>query len=288
MNPLLAPWRNAGSWFSFAGHRIFYRRAGSGPPLLLIHGYPTGSWDWHRVWEALVERHDVIAPDMLGLGFSDKPRDHRYGVFDHADMHAALLRELGLGRVRVIAHDLGVSVAQELLARQLDGGAPCELASVVFLNGGLFAECYRPRLIQRVLGTPLGGLIGPRIPRAAFERTIRELFGSGSQPGAEVLDAMWALVNEGDGRRVTHLVGRFVFDRVAHRDRLVRPLVAGRVPLRLVNGSRDPNSGAHMARRYRELVPGADVVDLPEIGHWPQIEAPAAVLAAIRDFHAQR
>lgn len=84
----------------------------------------------------------------------------------------------------------------------------------------------------------------------------------------------------GDGRRVTHSVGRFILDRVALRDRLVAPLVRRRVPVRLVNGSLDPNSGAHMARRYRELVPEADVVDLPRIGHWPQLEAPAEVVAA--------
>ncbi|MCM2256372.1 MAG: alpha/beta hydrolase [Vicinamibacteria bacterium] len=284
MNPSLAAWRAAGSYFVHAGQRHFVRRGGSGTPVLLIHGYPTSSWDWHRIWDSLTAHHTVIAADMLGMGFADKPRDHRYGVFDHADMHEALLRDLGVGCVHVVAHDLGVSVAQELLARQSAGASTTTIASVVFLNGGLFAECYRPRLIQRLLCSPVGGLIGPRIPRRAFDSSLRELFGPGTQPDDADLAAMWELVNHAQGRRVTHRVGRFVFDRVTHRDRLVAPLIAGVVPMRLINGSRDPNSGAHMARRYRELVPDPDVIDLAEIGHWPQLEAPGEVAAAIHEF----
>ena len=282
--PSPAAWRAAGSYFAHAGHRHFIRRGGSGPPLLLIHGYPANSWDWRRVWDSLTARYSVIAPDMLGMGFSDKPRQHRYGVFDHADMHEALLRDLGIDRVHVVAHDLGVSVAQELLARKWGGALATEIASVVFLNGGLFAECYQPRLIQRLLCSPFGTLIGPRIPRRAFERTLRELFGPRTQPDDVDVAAMWEIVNHARGRSVTHLVGRFVFDRVTYRDRLVAPLIEGVVPMRLINGSRDPNSGAHMARRYRELVRNPDVIDLPEIGHWPQLEAPGEVAAAIHEF----
>jgi pimeloyl-ACP methyl ester carboxylesterase len=158
------------------------------------------------------------------------------------------------------------------------------ISAVVFLNGGLFAECYRPRIIQRILCSSLGRFVGPRIPRRAFESALRELFGPETQPGEEQLAEMWELVGYNQGRRVTHEVGRFVLDRVAYRDRLVEPLIAGAVPMRLVNGSRDPNSGTHMARRYRELVPRADVVDLDNIGHWPQIEAPTETGAAILEF----
>lgn len=293
MREPLAQWLDAGSYFEHNGHRIFLRRGGSGAPLLLLHGYPTSSYDWHKIWGALTARYTVLAPDMLGMGFSDKPDSYPYSVFDHADMHEALLRHLGIDRVAIVAHDLGVSVAQEMLARRLGSAAAppmadvagvADIAGVVFLNGGLFAECYRPRIIQRILCSPLGRFVGPRIPQRAFESALRELFGPETQPGAEELAAMWELVGYNQGRRVTHRVGRFVLDRVAHRERLVAPLTAGAVPMRLLNGSRDPNSGAHMARRYRELVPRADVVDLANIGHWPQLEAPVETGAAILEF----
>ncbi len=284
MRSPLTEWLAGGSFFEHRGHRIFVRRAGDGPALLLVHGYPISSYDWHRVWGPFSARYAVIAPDMLGMGFSDKPAAHRYSVMDHAEMHEALLRELGITRLHVLAHDLGVSVVQEMLARRLKAPALPEIASVVFLNGGLFAETYRPRFIQRVLCSPLGRFVGPLVPKTAFDSALRELFGPDTQPSETELALMWDLVDHNQGRRVTHRVGRFVLDRAAFRDRLVEPLARRVTPMRLINGLLDPNSGAHMVERYRDVVANADVVELPRIGHWPQLEAPAEVLAAAHAF----
>jgi pimeloyl-ACP methyl ester carboxylesterase len=87
------------------------------------------------------------------------------------------------------------------------------------------------------------------------------------------------LMDYNDGAQVTHKVGRFVRDRYTHRNRWVRAMRQTGVPMRLIDGPIDPNSGRHMADRYREVIPNADVVMLADdIAHWPQIEAPDAVL----------
>ena len=117
MDVELERWKAAGRYFDYLGFDVFYRTAGSGPALLLIHGYPFNSWDWAPIWDTLAERFTVIAPDMLGMGFSDKPVAYEYTVHDHADMHEALLAELGAESAHILAHDLGDSVAQEMLAR---------------------------------------------------------------------------------------------------------------------------------------------------------------------------
>ena len=84
---------------------------------------------------------------MIGMGFSDKPVAYEYSVHDHADMHEALLPHLGVDSCHVLAHDLGDSVGQELLARYEFGdnayGAPV-IESITWLNGGLFNEAYTP------------------------------------------------------------------------------------------------------------------------------------------------
>ena len=117
MDPQLEDWRSRGELFDYLGFEIFFRREGSGPTLLLVHGYPFSSFDWKEIWASLTERFTVIAPDMLGMGFSAKPREYEYSVHDHADMHEALLAHLGVSECHVLAHDIGDSVAQELLAR---------------------------------------------------------------------------------------------------------------------------------------------------------------------------
>ena len=110
MDAELERWKTTGQYFDYLGFDVFFRVEGTGPALLLIHGYPFSSWDWSLIWPTLTERFTVIAPDMLGMGFSDKPVAYEYSVPDHADMHEALLHRLGVDSFHVLAHDLGDSV----------------------------------------------------------------------------------------------------------------------------------------------------------------------------------
>jgi pimeloyl-ACP methyl ester carboxylesterase len=283
--PSLDEWLASGRSFHFGGHQTFFHREGKGRPVIAIHGYPLSSWDWSRIWRPLTERWEVIAPDLLGFGFSDKPLKHTYSVLDHADRIVGLLGEQGIRRCHVLAHDLGVSVAQELLHRAAQPGCPVSFSSVCFLNGGLFAEAYRPRLVQKLLSSPLGAVIGPRIPERAFRRAISEVFGPDTKPSDEELKLFWRIVTCSDGMKVSHLVGRFTLERVTYRDRWVAGMLKAGVPMRLVDGPADPNSGLHMARRYQELIPDPDVVLLsPNIGHWPQLEAPRETFRHVAEF----
>ena len=290
MDAELERWKAAGRYFDYLGFEVFYRTEGSGTPLLLIHGYPFNTWDWAPIWPTLTGRFTVIAPDMLGMGFSDKPSAYEYSVPDHADMHEALLAHLGVTACHILAHDIGDSVGQEMLARHEFGQqsyGSLRIESVTWLNGGLFNETYRPRLMQKVLSrTPLGDLAShsPNVllSQRVLERTINELFGPHTQPSPRMHDLFNQILDYNDGKRVTHKVGRFVNDRYLYRNRWVRAMRQTKVPMRLIDGPADPNSGRHMADRYRQLIPNPDVVVLDDgIGHWPQIEAPQAVLAAL-------
>ncbi|MEU0539450.1 alpha/beta hydrolase [Nocardia sp. NPDC005978] len=284
MRPELVDWIERGEYFEYGGNRIFYIREGSGPTLLLVHGYPYNSYDWHRIWPELTAHYDVIAPDMLGMGFSDKPVRHEYSVLDHADMHDALLAHLGVEHTLLLAHDLGVSVAQELLARRNEGVPAAGIDAVVFLNGGLFIEVYRPRLVQRLLTSPLGYVLGPLMTDSVVSAATREMFGPDTKPTDDEMRVLLEVLFHNRGRFVSHLVGRFIEERKQFRERWVGALLRTPAPLRLINGPVDPNSGAHMAARYREVIPDPDVVSLENIGHWPQLEAPDAVFTAAHEF----
>jgi pimeloyl-ACP methyl ester carboxylesterase len=252
MDAELERWKAAGQYFDYLGFDIFYRvdgrPFGEAPVLLLIHGYPFNSFDWALIWPNLVERFTVIAPDMIGMGFSDKPVTYEYTVTDHAY------------------------------------GAPI-IESITWLNGGLFNEAYRPRLLQKLMSrTPLGDLTsrfqGTPVSRRIVDRTLDEMFGPNTKPSARMYDQFHQILDYNDGGRVTHKVGRFVTDRYRFRNRWVRAMRETLVPMRLIDGPIDPNSGKHMADRYREVIPNPDIVMLADdIAHWPQIEAPEAVLA---------
>lgn len=281
----LAAWREGGETFDYRGHKVFFRVAGEGDWLLCIHGFPTASWDWQPMWGQLTARFRVVAPDLLGFGFSEKPRDYLYSTFDQADLVAALAQKLGMKMAHVLAHDYGNTVVQELLARRgRESGLSFTLRSVCFLNGGLFVESIQPRPIQKLLLTPLAPALLRVYNKRAFRRSFAALFPSATRPSNEQLDTFWALVTHNGGKYVLAKLMRYLRERAAYRNRWVSPLQTGDIPLRFIVGPEDPVSGRPMAKRYRELIPNPDVVLLENTGHYPQVERPREVLSAFLDF----
>jgi pimeloyl-ACP methyl ester carboxylesterase len=274
-------WRALGHDVAFGPHRIFCVDSApddrARPVLVLVHGFPTASWDFAKVWPALAARFRVVAADMLGFGFSSKPRKHGYSISEQADLFDAVLRHHGVERHHVLAHDYGDTVAQELLARDNARARPC-LETVCFLNGGLFPETHRARRVQKLLEGPLGPAISRLTTKATFSRSMAAIFGAATQPSADELDAFWTLVSHDDGHLLAHELIHYMGDRRRHRDRWVAALVEARCPLAVIDGAADPVSGAHMVARYRELVGKGYVALLDGIGHYPQIEAPDDVL----------
>ena len=293
----LDDWRAGGSYFGYRGHQIFVRLGGdwsdtSRPALVLIHGFPTASWDWAHQWEALCARYRVATLDMIGFGFSDKPRDYAYSIMDQADLFEAWLATLGVKEAHILAHDYGDTVAQELLARHIDrevtGSDGLRLLSICFLNGGLFPEQHRATFTQRLLHSPLGGLVSSMMSRPRFEKGLGEVFGPNTQPSKEMFDAFWTLaVAKGGMPAIGHKLIRYIAERRANRERWVGALVDSPVALRVIDGALDPVSGAHMVEHYRKLVPNPDTVLLDQVGHYPQLEAPREVLDAYLDFQSR-
>ncbi|PCR97403.1 alpha/beta hydrolase [Pseudomonas fluorescens] len=279
----LSAWRKRSQTFVFRGQPIRYWTAGQGEPLLLIHGFPTASWDWHYLWQPLSQRYRVIACDMLGFGDSAKPLNHTYSLLEQADLQQALLAHLQVEQpVHILAHDYGDSVAQELLARHYDD--LIEVASCVFLNGGLFPETHRPLLTQKLLLSPLGWMIGRAFTRDALVKSFHQIFGPDTRPSESEMDDFWSLIECNRGPRIMHKLITYIPERRVQRDRWVAAMQRGEVPLRVIDGAVDPISGAHMVERYRELIPDADTVLLPGIGHYPQSEAPVQVLKHYFEF----
>ena len=287
--PDLQRWRALGRHVTVCGHRIFCIDSApddrARPALLLLHGFPTASWDFAKVWTRLGATFRVLALDLLGFGFSSKPRDHDYSIIEQADIVEAVVAAADVANHHVLAHDYGDSVAQELLARD-NVRSVHRLDSVCFLNGGLFPETHRPRLIQRLLAGPFGPLVGRLTSRRAFARSLTAIFGPQTPPSSSELDAFWTLLAQDGGPRIMHRLIRYMAERVRQRERWVGALGAAHCPLALIDGAVDPVSGAHMVARWREVVGSGYLAELPGIGHYPQVEAPEQVLDHYRKFLA--
>ncbi len=287
----LKTWRKRAQYFEAGGNRLAYWQSGAAldevankPLVLLIHGYPTSSWDWSAVWPALKKSYRLAAIDMLGFGLSDKPKSLRYRIADQADLQEAFMAHLGESNAHILAHDYGDTVAQELLARHNERALSFVVNSVFFLNGGLFPEQHRPRLIQKIGLSPVGALLGLVMSQERLRRAFDEIFGPRTKPSDEEIAGHWALIREQGGAKLLHKLLHYIPDRAAHRERWVGALREARAPITLLDGGADPVSGVHLYDYWREQIPGAEAVLLPEIGHYPQTEAPGEVVAAFEAF----
>jgi pimeloyl-ACP methyl ester carboxylesterase len=264
-----------------ADRAIFLRRVGEGPAMTLLHGFPSSSYDWARVLPVLAERNELLLFDFLGFGASEKPPDHDYSINEQADLVQALWAREGIASTILVAHDYAVSVTQELLARRAEGSLRVELVSVHLLNGGLYPDVYRPQpgqlaLLDPVQGPQISANINEELWSMALGPTFAEDF-----PASEDLAAIWRSMSRDDGHRIVHRLIRYMNDRTVNAERWVSALERTDVPLSFVWGMLDPISGAHMARRIGERLPDAPLTALEDVGHWPALEAPQRLTAAL-------
>jgi pimeloyl-ACP methyl ester carboxylesterase len=264
-----------------AERRVWARRTGSGPPMTLLHGFPSSSHDYAGIAGALAERHTLLLLDFLGFGASDKPVEHEYSLHEQADLVEAVWRALGVDATIVVGHDYAVSVTQELLARRAGGTLEVDLVSVHLLNGGLYPDIHRPEPVQTALldpdqGPALSAALNEELLRGALAPTL----GPHLDPG-EIAPDMWRGLDRDGGGRLLHRLIRYILDRRTHEQRWVTALETTDVPLSFVWGMLDPISGAHMADRIRERLPDAPFLAMDDVGHWPPLEAPERVAAAL-------
>lgn len=280
----LAEWYNNSSSYTWQGHQVIYKSSKTEKPwLLLIHGFPTASYDWCKIWDSLSERFSLIAMDMLGFGYSDKPNPFPYSIMQQAELVDDLMKHLNITECHLLAHNYGDTVAQELIAR-FNEGSRLNLMSACLLNGGIFPESHHPLPIQKMLMSPVGFLLSKLLNKKKFEKSFGSIFGPDTLLTPEELDTYWQLVSHNKGHRIAHLVIRYMRERVQHRERWVGALQNFKQPLGLINGLVDPISGQVMVNRYRQIISTENIWTMDRIGHYPQVEAPKDVIKFYWEF----
>ncbi|MFC4127305.1 alpha/beta fold hydrolase [Nocardia rhizosphaerae] len=278
----VSAWSERGRRVACRAGSVFVRsEPGDGVAVLLLHGYPSSSFDFRGIVDRLGGR-GWIAPDFLGFGLSDKPRPHRYSLFEQADLVAEVVAEAGVDSVVLLAHDMGTSVATELLARDLDGTLPFTVERAVLSNGSVLLDRASLRPIQRILRGPFGFAAARLANRPLFAREFAALFSPEHPISRTELAAQWALLSHADGHRIAHLLTAYLDERVVHAPRWHGAVRDWPKPLGFLWGTADPVATTAVLRGLQDLRPAAQVVELPGLGHYPQLEDPAAYAAGAR------
>lgn len=277
-------WGSQGRSETFRDRRIHvFERPGVDPPLVLLHGFPSSSYDWRGLLAAAPD-HAALALDFLGFGLSEKPRDHTYTLGWQADLVEALVRgHLPGRRVFVVAHDMGTSVATELLARDLEGNLGIDLAGVLLFNGSIVIERASLTPAQRLLRSPLGPLAARLSSERFFRREFARLFSDSHPLTDEEAADQWSLLSHDGGRTLGHRLVHYLDERVRFAARWHGAVRDWAGPLSFAWGLQDPVATVAVLEALEELRPAAPVERLPDLGHYPQIEAPEAIAAALAD-----
>ena len=274
-------WAAKGKRHDVGGHRLFVideaAEREEEPPLLVLHGFPSASFDWRHVLDRLAARRRVILFDFLGFGLSDKP-DLRYGIHLHADLAQQLVAELGLDEVALLTHDMGDTVGGELLARSLEGTLGFGIRGRVITNGSIYlAMAQLTAGQQALLAAPderLPGDVSPESFQPGFTAGLAGTFAPARQPPADELDAQWELMATDDGYRLLPRLIRYIEDRRVDEARFTGAIENHPSPLGIIWGELDPVAVHPMALRLRESRPDAPLTTLDGVGHYPMIEDP--------------
>ena len=296
----LAAWEAGGDWLELpAPGRVFYRTAGAAEAapartLLLLHGYPESSFSWHKVADGLAGHCDrVVMLDMPGYGLSDKRTDtYTFSLFEQADTVLQVWRALGVRGGHLLAHDMGDSVATELVTRHVGGLLPAwfdgGLQSLTLTNGSVVLGLAKLRLMQRLLLTGLGPFLSQLATRHVFAQQARSAHGPATLSDADI-DGMWINMCKQDGRRKNHILLRYLNDRRRFETTRWLPGLAranGKLPLHLCWGQADAVARVAMAHHLKQHVcPDATVTLMPGVGHFCQLSDPEPWLDAVLTYY---
>ena len=251
-------------------------------PVLVLHGFPTSSWDFAAAIERLAESRRVVTFDFLGYGLSDKPRDFGASLFEQADVAQLVARAFGVTRAHVWAHDMGTSVATELCARRERGLLPFTMESLVLMNGSVHIELAHLTLGQHLLKSPLGPVFARLNSSVSFKAQMKRVFAH--PPSEAELEGMWQLVARADGLKLFPALIRYIEERARFRRRWVGALERLDVPALVAWGARDPVAVMAIADALATEIPGCERVTWDDLGHYPQVEDPERVVASVRGF----
>ena len=262
--------------------RMHYVDEGAGEPVLFVHGTPTWSYDWRHVIGQLAAKYRCIAPDLLGFGLSDRPRNAIYTPEAHAERLARFVDQLGLERFTLVAHDFGGPISLPLLLTR-----PERVSKLVLINTWMWSLADDRNMAPRArfAASPIGRFL---YRRANFSLRVLTPYAYGDRskltpaihkqyldrfPDAWSREAvLWALAKA--------LLGSSAFyDSLWQR----RALLAT-TPALILWGMKDGAFPPYLLDRWREALPQARVVEFAEAGHWPHEEQPAQVTRELQQF----
>jgi pimeloyl-ACP methyl ester carboxylesterase len=276
-------WKKLGTFQSVLGHQLFVIDAStsSAEPnrkketMVFLHGYPTSTFDYYKVFSQLSERYRLVMHDHLGFGFSDKPKDIEYSLIDQADRALELWKQLDLKKVTLFAHDYGTSVATEIIARHNAGELDIEIEKLILCNGSIHIELSQLRTIQKLLKHKFWGKYVAMLTNyPIFRKNMRNTFFDKSKVTDDELKEMWKLIELNGGRKIIHKLTQYITERYQYWDRWVGAVKETLIPTKILWAKNDPIAIPEIAELLASEIHNNELIWLENTGHFLMLENP--------------
>jgi len=268
-------WKSKGTFLSVNNKSIFVIDEGNAAEtLVILHGYPTSSFDYYKVLPQLAEKYRVIIHDHIGFGFSDKPVNYSYSLIDQATMALELWKYLGLKKVTLLAHDYGTSVATEILARHNNNEIDLQIDKLILCNGSMHIELAQMRTIQKLLKGRFGKYIAKLTNYFIFSRNLRSVYFDTTTVTDHELQQMWSQIKYNNGKKVIYLISRYNNERYTLWNRWIGALKETQISTKIVWATEDPVAVKAMAELLTKEIPNNKLYWLENCGHFSMLESP--------------
>ncbi|MEV0080403.1 alpha/beta fold hydrolase [Nocardia neocaledoniensis] len=269
------------------GYRRAFRMAGSGPPLLLIHGISDSSATWSPVFDALAEHYTVIAPDLLGHGESAKPRAD-YAIAAYANGMRDLLSVLGIERATLVGHSLGGGIAMQFVYQFPERVQRVALVCPAGMGAGVHPAFRLATLpgagpgLMAVTSWPVRTAVRAAIP------VVRELGGLGLGPDSDYVLRLYGQLSETGARNAFLRTIRAAADRRGQSITMLdRGYLAAHLPTLIIGGTRDTVIPSVHAERAHRAFPGSLLEIFEGAGHFPHHHDPDRFAKLLHAFIEQ-
>lgn len=299
MSPEVLSWKNKGHYVSYGplGHQVYTldlgdSHASSDRTLLMLHGFPESSYSYHAVVDGLLSRFDrIVLLDMLGYGLSDKPIvGYTYSLFEQADVVLSVWQQCGIRGGHLLSHDMGDSVATEIIARRENGLLPSTmpdgLMSVTFTNGSMVLSLAKLRITQKMLLSRWGRHMQKLTSFKLFSQQVRSAHGNDNLTARDI-QLLWELNTLNQGHHKTYLTIKYLNDRKRFEtSRWLPALSSTDLPIHICWGDEDAVARIEMAYYLKEHIsPGATFTKMSGLGHFCQLGSPAKWLEYVLAYY---
>ncbi len=282
----LNEWKNNGIYLDVYGNPVFHLHKNTGnTTIAFLHGYPSCSYDYHKILPYLTDEYSYIIHDHLGFGLSSKPNNYSYSLIEQAEIAMELWKKSGIKEIHLVAHDYGTSVANEIIVRKLRGHEPVKIKTVTFCNGSMHIELAKLKLVQRILKHPVLGKYGSKlINKSMFSSTMRSLWYNKSSFDIKEIEVLWDMLMINNGKNIIHKISQYNNERVKYWDRWIGSLPHLNIPTHILWAQNDPIAISTIAEKLEKEIPHAIYEKIERCGHYPMLEKPEEWIHKVKSF----